>query len=87
MSKGSPPGKYGTSIFLNGLEERIDSELVVRPIDILLQMEEDAAVLGVPVLTPASGPFFVFLWNANSRRKFSNSEPDTEFPFFGWLPV
>ncbi|MBE8364566.1 O-methyltransferase [Leptospira borgpetersenii] len=61
MSKGSPPGKYGTSIFLNGLEERIDSELVVRPIDILLQMEEDAAVLGVPVLTPASGAVLRFL--------------------------
>ncbi|EMY77165.1 O-methyltransferase [Leptospira weilii serovar Ranarum str. ICFT] len=61
MSKGSPPGKYGTSIFLNGLEERIDSELVPRPVDILLQMEKDAAALGVPVLSPASGAVLRFL--------------------------
>ncbi|MCG6194172.1 O-methyltransferase [Leptospira sp. FAT2] len=61
MSKGSPPGKYGTSVFLNGLEERIDSELVPRPVDILFQMEEDAAELGVPVLTPASGAVLRFL--------------------------
>ncbi|TGM52708.1 O-methyltransferase [Leptospira adleri] len=55
MSKGSPPGKYGTSVFLGGLEERIDSELIPRPIAILYRMEEDAAAQGVPVLTPASG--------------------------------
>ncbi|PJZ59230.1 O-methyltransferase [Leptospira barantonii] len=61
MSKGSPPGKYGTSVFLNGLEEHIDNELVPRPIDILFQMEEDAAALGVPVLTPASGSVLRFL--------------------------
>ncbi|WP_061249253.1 O-methyltransferase [Leptospira alstonii] len=61
MSKGSPPGKYGTSIFLNGLEERIDSELVPRPVDILTQMEKDAAALGVPVLSPASGAVLRFL--------------------------
>lgn len=61
MSKGSPPGKYGTSVFLNGLEEKIDNELVPRPIDILFQMEEDAAALGVPVLTPASGSVLRFL--------------------------
>ncbi|AYV55064.1 O-methyltransferase [Leptospira kmetyi] len=61
MSKGSPPGKYGTSVFLNGLEEHIDNELVPRPIDILFQMEEDAASLGVPVLTPASGSVLRFL--------------------------
>lgn len=47
MSKGSPPGKYGTSIFLNGLEEKIDSDLIPRPIEILFQMEKEAAELGV----------------------------------------
>ncbi|RHX85732.1 O-methyltransferase [Leptospira stimsonii] len=61
MSKGSPPGKYGTSVFLDGLEEKIDSELVPRPIAILRQMEEDAASEGIPVLTPASGAVLKFL--------------------------
>ncbi|MBM9502397.1 O-methyltransferase [Leptospira sp. 201903071] len=61
MSKGSPPGKYGTSVFLEGLEEKIDSELIPRPIAILYQMEEDAAAEGVPVLTPASGSVLKFL--------------------------
>lgn len=60
MSKGSPPGKYGTSIFLNGLEEKIDSDLIPRPIEILFQMEKEAAELGVPVLTPASGAVLRF---------------------------
>ncbi|EKO13886.1 O-methyltransferase [Leptospira kirschneri] len=61
MSKGSPPGKYGTSIFLNGLEEKIDSDLIPRPIKILFQMEKEAAELGVPILTPASGSVLRFL--------------------------
>ncbi|XDD51208.1 O-methyltransferase [Leptospira sp. WS92.C1] len=64
MSKGSPPGKYGTSVFTEGLEEKIDSELVVRPVEILYQMEEDAAREGVPVLTPASGAVLRFLVEA-----------------------
>ncbi|TGK29010.1 O-methyltransferase [Leptospira gomenensis] len=64
MSKGSPPGKYGTSVFREGLEEKIDDDLVVRPISILYEMENDAAKEGVPVLTPASGSVLKFLVEA-----------------------
>ncbi|MDV6235733.1 O-methyltransferase [Leptospira ellisii] len=61
MSKGSPLGKYGTSVFREGLEEKIDADLIIRPIAILHEMENDAAQEGVPVLTPASGSVLKFL--------------------------
>ncbi|TGL61384.1 O-methyltransferase [Leptospira sarikeiensis] len=57
----SQKGKYGTSIFSDGLEDWIHSELVQRPYDWMLELEKKAAEDKFPVLSPASGSVLSFL--------------------------
>ncbi len=62
----SKPRKYGLSIFREGLEEWIDTELVPRPYPWLGELEKKAKEDKFPVLTPASGAVLSFLvssWN------------------------
>ncbi|GBF38858.1 O-methyltransferase [Leptospira johnsonii] len=61
MASQNPKQKYGTSIYKDGLEEWIHSELVKRPYDWLEDLERKAAQDKFPVLTPASGAVLAFL--------------------------
>lgn len=61
MASQNPKQKYGTSIYKEGLEEWIHSELVKRPYDWLEELEKKAAQDKFPVLTPASGAVLAFL--------------------------
>ncbi|TGN03360.1 O-methyltransferase [Leptospira dzoumogneensis] len=61
MASQNPKQKYGTSIYKEGLEDWIHSELVKRPYDWLEDLEKKAAQDRFPVLTPASGAVLAFL--------------------------
>ncbi|PKA15879.1 O-methyltransferase [Leptospira haakeii] len=61
MPSQNPKQKYGTSIYKDGLEDWIHSELVKRPFDWLEDLEKRAAQDQFPVLTPASGAVLAFL--------------------------
>ncbi|TGK07941.1 O-methyltransferase [Leptospira semungkisensis] len=53
--------KYGNSIYKEGLEDWIHSELVQRPFPWLKELEEKALQDRFPVLSPASGSVLAFL--------------------------
>ncbi|PJZ75697.1 O-methyltransferase [Leptospira neocaledonica] len=61
MASQNPKQKYGTSIYKDGLEDWIHSELVKRPFHWLEDLEKKAAQDKFPVLTPASGAVLAFL--------------------------
>ncbi|TGM89754.1 O-methyltransferase [Leptospira licerasiae] len=61
MTSQNQKRKYGTSIYKEGLEDWIHSELVRRPFDWLKDLEKKASQDKFPVLTPASGAVLAFL--------------------------
>ncbi|PJZ48477.1 O-methyltransferase [Leptospira saintgironsiae] len=61
MASQNPKQKYGTSIYKEGLEDWIHSELVKRPFHWLEDLEKKASQDRFPVLTPASGAVLAFL--------------------------
>ncbi|TGJ98934.1 methyltransferase [Leptospira langatensis] len=64
-----PNRKYGNSIYKEGLEDWIHSELVPRPFPWLKELEEKALQDKFPVLSPASGSVLAFLvasWKPDS---------------------
>ncbi|PJZ69398.1 methyltransferase [Leptospira perolatii] len=60
-SKSSKHSKRGTSIYKEGIEAWIDSDLVKRPFSWLYELEAKAKMDEIPVLGPASGAVLAFL--------------------------